>query len=103
MLAWAPACSLAPAGDEGFAEPLMLGHSIRSGPGSGAGSGSGSGSAFGSGSGNWVADWHGSRISCAMLGLAWHAWHAWSLLPGSLRNERPAALDPDRATGPQVS
>jgi hypothetical protein len=92
MLAWAPACSLAPAGDEDFAEPLMLCHSIRSG--------SGSGSAFGSGSGNWVADWHGSRISCAMLGLAWHAW---SLLPGSLRNERPAALDPDRATGPQVS
>jgi hypothetical protein len=100
MLAWAPGL-LAPAGDEDFAEAPMLCHSIRSGP-----------LALGGWQAGWVADWlggrlasvgmaHGSLVPCwvlqLLLGLAW----PW--LPGSLRNERPAALDPDRATGPQLS
>ena len=60
MLAWAPGL-LAPAGDEDFAEAPMLCHSIRSGPLALAGR---------------LAGWqtgisgHGSRISCAMPGLA---------------------------------
>lgn len=102
MLAWAPGL-LAPAGDEDFAEAPMLCHSIRSGP-----------LALGGRLAGWqtgrlasVGMAHGSLVPCWVLQLLQLSQLlpglAWSRLPGSLRNERPAALDPDRAAGPQLS
>jgi hypothetical protein len=41
------------------------------------------------------------RLAHGSLVLLCFPWPPW--LPGSLSNERPAALDPDRATGPWVS
>lgn len=45
--------------------------------------------------------WQTGRLAHWHTDLSVRLWHPWLL--GSLSNERPAALDPDRATGPWVS